>query len=848
MTLSQRIPFFRRTLFRRLSRLKKFARHLPLRPFFRQSILTALIAVQSGGPVVFAQGRGIIPEGPQKYREHQDAFKSPPPYREVQGNGLPQQRVFNGPQMPERQNPLLRQTNYQTPPPNVPLPPLPEYQLPQRNGSQHQEAAGSIQFNFNSAPWDLVLSKFAEQNDLSLQMGQPIPGTFTYYDQRAYSPVQALDIINDYLLPQGYLAIRSGTSLVVIRTTDDVPLNLVPMIQASELESLGRNSLASIAIPIHSGIPASAAQEVEQILSPLGSVSPLTSSQRILVTDTGGNLRRIYQLLVEGMRANSDLPTFVYQLRNTSAEEVTKAINDFISESGGSSTPTPGGRPNAAQSLSGGQVVAELSTNQLLVRGTELQLEKIRNIIQEIDRAPRQVVIQALLVEVELGNTDELGVEIGIQDSVLFDRSVIDDILTISRTITNPNGTQTTDQQIISQSATPGFNFNSQPLGNNVAISPSTIGTQSLSTFGVGRSNDQLGFGGLVLSASSESISVLIRALAENHHVDILSRPQIRTLDNHEAMIQIGKQVPVVDGVAVTAVGSANPVIRQDNSGIILTVTPRISPEGLVLIDVNAEKSAFNLSPGSGVPIFTDATNGNVIEAPVKDITTAHTSVSVQNGETIVLGGMITRDSITVNRKVPWLGDIPWVGTAFRYDFDQTSRKELLIFLTPHVLSSPDDALRFKHEEIGRLSMPFEEAEMLHGPIIENRAGGPSVEFQPYRELQPVPPVDYRSPLEMNATPNQGVSPNLPPMHQSNAQSASSNQTGNRWQAFPNSRKIPYSGFSNRKTVDSAVTPASGEASSQSVQSSEVQQAILETQQAKAPQKKKRGFPFNLKK
>ncbi len=131
----------------------------------------------------------------------------------------------------------------------------------------------------------------------------------------------------------------------------------------------------------------------------------------------------------------------------------------------------------------------------------------------------------------------------------------------------------------------------------------------------MGRINGDLGFGGLVLSAGSESISVLLRALRQNFHVDILSRPQIRALDNHEALIQIGRQVPVVDGVSVTAVGSANPVIRQDQSGIILKVVPQIGGDGNVLIDVKAEKSAYLLTPGTGVPIFTDATNGNVIEA-----------------------------------------------------------------------------------------------------------------------------------------------------------------------------------------------------------------------------------------
>ncbi|MFN8705823.1 MAG: type II secretion system protein GspD, partial [Planctomyces sp.] len=215
-------------------------------------------------------------------------------------------------------------------------------------------------------------------------------------------------------------------------------------------------------------------------------------------------------------------------------------------------------------------------------------------------------------------------------------------------TTTAPNGTQTTNQNIISRTAAPGFNYNNQPLGNNVAANPTRLGPQGLSNFGVGRVNGDLGFGGLVLSAGSESVNLLLRALDAQFNIDVLSRPQIRAVENHQAFIQIGQQVPVVDGVSVTPVGSANPVIRQDQAGIILKVTPRISPDGRVQLDVNAEKSAFNLAPGTGVPIFTDATNGNVIEAPIKDITTADTTVSVQSGQTIVLGGMITNDQTNV--------------------------------------------------------------------------------------------------------------------------------------------------------------------------------------------------------
>ena len=115
---------------------------------------------------------------------------------------------------------------------------------------------------------------------------------------------------------------------------------------------------------------------------------------------------------------------------------------------------------------------------------------------------------------------------------------------------------------------------------------------------GVGRTNSALGFGGLVLSASSDAVSVLIRALQATQRVDVLSRPQITTLDNQTAYIQIGQRVPRITGSMSPqlATGGIFNTFDMINVGLILGVTPRISPEGMVVMEIDAEK----LQPRSG--------------------------------------------------------------------------------------------------------------------------------------------------------------------------------------------------------------------------------------------------------
>lgn len=618
---------------------------------------------------------------------------------------------------------------------------------------------------FQNAPWNIVLRRFTMDAGLALQMEFSPPGTFTYTDETPHTVTAALDILNDQLLRNGCLLIRRERSIILVSLEQKIPDTLIPQITPADLPHLGRNELAGLVISVESGTAATVAKEVEQLLTKIGGVFPLTNSNRLFITDIGGNLRRIHHLLMTSS-GDSRRPSFVYRLKHTAAVDVAAAVSELLTGRAGRPSQPPGGVNGASPfqapiqpvsfqesrsdpSAFSMQVVPEPSTNSVLICGSQAEIDEACRIISELDACPAQVLIQALLVEVELGNTDEFGVELGVQDSVLFDRSVINNLVTLAQTTTSPNGVQTTNQQVLSQTSEPGFNFNNKPLGNNTSVNPGRIGSQGLSNLGVGRINGDLGFGGLVLSAGSESVNVLIRALSAKYKVDVLSRPQITTLDNQPAHIQIGQQVPVIDGVTVTPVGSASPVVRQDQAGIILKVTPRIGPEGIV-VSVVAEKSQFQTAPGTGVPIYTDVTNGNVIEAPIKDITTAQTMVGVDDGQCIALGGMITKSLQVVERKVPLLGDIPLVGRLFRYDQQSKKRKELLIFLTPHIVRDAELPEHLKETEVARMHFPMEAAEQMHGPMFRTRGdAGPATELTEVAQGgQPLPPLATVTPLE----------------------------------------------------------------------------------------------------
>lgn len=401
--------------------------------------------------------------------------------------------------------------------------------------------------------------------------------------------------------------------------------------------------------------------------------------------------------------------TEVIRLKNAPAGEISAAVENFLSREVDIYQVNGSGVGLSTFESIQRQVIvqAEEYTNSLLISATPLYFDRIREMVLTLDQELPQVIIQAMLVEVTLEDNDEFGIELGLQDSLLFNRGL--------------PGT----------GSSPGFNFNSNGLPNDNTMSQGNLAGQALSTFGVGRTSATAGFGGLVLSAGSESVSILLRALARNRHMEILSRPQIRTLDNRPALIRMVREQARVNGFQTNANnGTFNPLVEQAEAGIILSVTPTISPDGDILMSLTAEKSQFDELGTVLVPGNADIGQAE-IRSTAKDLTQAETTVVVADEQTIVLGGLITRSTATETRKVPWLGDLPVVGHGFRFDSQSTRRTELLIFLTPRIVKGHSGNELIKQVESQRLHYCEADAEEIHGPIYGIPATAKPSAFEP---------------------------------------------------------------------------------------------------------------------
>lgn len=201
-------------------------------------------------------------------------------------------------------------------------------------------------------------------------------------------------------------------------------------------------------------------------------------------------------------------------------------------------------------------------------------------------------------------------------------------------------------------------------------------------------------------------LQVTVRAIKEAGSLEVLSRPSILTRNNQEAQIHVGQEVPFVETTTQSDSGQINTNIVYRPIGIILRVTPFISPDGLVEMIISPEISS---QTEETVPI------SNTVSAPVFATRSADTVVTTPNGQTVVIGGMMEDTTTETDRKIPILGDIPLLGNAFKRKIKDKSKTELLIFLTPIVVQTPamlDDLTLYENSRSKLVPKTFTDDQM----------------------------------------------------------------------------------------------------------------------------------------
>ena len=437
----------------------------------------------------------------------------------------------------------------------------------------------------------------------------------------------------------------------------------------------------------------------ESQLIPL-SFAPDVRTNSVIVTGSSGDLETvevlIFRLDESGVEQRT---TRVHRLKNAPANDVATAIQNYLTSQSAITQAQIqlGIQPSTNQIDREVIVIPELVTNSLIVSATPRYYEEIIGVIEDLDFRPKMVMVQAVIAEVLLTDDFEFGVELGLQDSLLFNRGVVGGV------------------------GDPGFNFNStNALPNRNTYAQGQLAGQALSNLDLGRAGLAGGAGGLVLSAASESVNLLVRALQEEGRLQVLSRPQIKTLDGEFAFVQVGETVSRITGSTnnSTQGGGITNEVADVETGLLLRVTPRINQDGLVIMTVDIENSKLGEEEdGVVVASSTNAFGTDVVRSPNIEITTAQTTLTASSGQTVVFAGLIQKRRRVFSRKVPFVGDIPVLGHLFRFDAEQEERAELLIFLTPYVINDDEDVNMIKQVESERMSWCLADLLEIHGDV-----------------------------------------------------------------------------------------------------------------------------------
>jgi len=340
------------------------------------------------------------------------------------------------------------------------------------------------------------------------------------------------------------------------------------------------------------------------------------------------------------------LRTQAFQLNYTKAEEIAKGLTGTSSGAGGGT---------AARILSPrGSVIFETRTNQLFVNDIPSKLEEIQQMITKIDIPVRQVLIEARIVEA----SDTFGRSLGVRLGALDMRGVRggtpgfgvggDNRIAITGSYQGV-GEQTLQAVATAGSYTPNTYFVNLPSTGFNGYNPTSV---ALSLFG---------------ASSNRFLNLELSALEADGKGKIVSSPRVITADQVKALIEQGTELPYQ-----TATSSGATAIAFRKANLKLEVTPQITPEGSIILDVDVNKDSVGQVTNAGYAI---------------DTKHVQTQVLVENGGTVVIGGIFLQSENSTDTKVPFLGDLPVLGHLFKSNTRRSERSELLIFLTPKVVT-----------------------------------------------------------------------------------------------------------------------------------------------------------------
>jgi len=581
----------------------------------------------------------------------------------------------------------------------------------------------------------------AKQNARVSSGAQPRPSeqTITHIVTVQHgSAAQLVPLLRPLMAPTSQISVYPPANTLIITDYADNIRNLLHIVEI--LDQRGGSELAILPLKYASaldiadmvvrlypnvtqsaGLPApqAAVGEADRV-----TIMPdLRTNSLIVRAENAGTVNDLRALIAKlDVPAKTGGNTHVVYLRNAEATKLAEILRGLLTGEARAQTATaaavPGRPATAAKTgVESSQIQADEATNSLIISAPDAVFNNLRAVIEKLDVRRAQVYVEALIVEVTTDKASQFGFQWAGGKEV---------------------GSGTAGGMINFPAANPGIAA--------AAINPQSLAaTGGLSIAYVGKK--------ITLSDGTtvRSLGALASALESKNIANVLSMPNLLTLDNAEAKIIVGQNVPFVTGSfaqATTTTGAVNPfqTIERKDVGLTLKIKPQISEGGGVKLQIYEEASS--VAPAVSTVTSDLITNKRSLE----------TTVIVDDGSTIALGGLIEDNNQETTQAVPFLGRIPVLGWLFKYRTAEKKKTNLMVFLRPIIVRAPEDSFGFttnRYEHIRALekSTSTEEA-----PLLEHfKPTVPSPAPEKNKKSDDVPPDQTLGPPDVpDAKPEAG--------------------------------------------------------------------------------------------
>ncbi len=531
-----------------------------------------------------------------------------------------------------------------------------------------------VVLNFDNADMDTVIATFGELLNINYLMAPGISGKVTIQSYRKFPKKDLFRIFQSILELNGLTAVQDGPlyRIVPIDTARQQPLKVE---EGKEVKYVLDSSFITQLVPLQY-VKAGDIANVLRSLMPRGTDIVIYEPANLLIITgrpaTLARLMKIIEALDVAETERESVRTFVYYVENGEAKKLEGILRSLFSEKGKSSSgpvqapiqqrrpvlpgmpmqpaAVPGGANSIPADIGEASITAYEDINALIVKTTPRGYLSFLELMKRLDIPPKQVLIEVLVAEVTLSDQNQFGVEWLLKK--LGSMGSID-------------------------SAAGGFN------NGNIAIDPNTGDLVPQLTTGA--------FSGIMTGVfDSTRLALALKALSTMSRLNVLASPHILAMDNKEAKIEIGSEVPIATGQFVQQPATAGTNVISFNTasqiqyktiGTLLTVTPHITEHDNVLLKIQQEVS----QPGAVVPVA-----GQDFQS--FDTRKTDTTALVEDGHTLLIGGLM-RESKNFGRSgIPFLSKIPLLGYLFSATTETYDKTELIVLVTPHVVANQDEA------------------------------------------------------------------------------------------------------------------------------------------------------------